>query len=149
MDERLIRFLGRMLRGVLIVALLGVLSNDTIRTVSAFSHAAVALNAAMNAAIDVVSVGATEGAAMQAADQAARDNGCVLADYQQMASELTGTRHVKISMRVSSTLTGTVLGPAIAGLIEQTPPSAWYDKHGIEFDLGYSKQVDLYGAASP
>jgi hypothetical protein len=69
--------------------------------------------------------------------------------YEQTSGESGGTLHVRVSLTVSTRVTGTVVAAPILGLIEGIEPAEWYADTGARIALGQSKQVDLIGSASP
>lgn len=149
MNGSLIRFLGRVLRAIIVLALLGVLANDVVRAGVAASQLAGALNDAINASIDAVSDGAPQRTAEHSAALAAEARGCNLVAYEQTAGGSGVTRHVRIHLSVSTEIGGMVVAPAIKGLVGGTPAAEWYADGDITIHFGQTKQVDLYGAGAP
>ncbi|HSQ22312.1 MAG TPA: hypothetical protein VLQ52_05935 [Coriobacteriia bacterium] len=158
MDDPLLRFIGRALRGVLILAVVGVIANDGFRAVSAFSRTSEALNAAMGAAISAGTGGSTAERAEQDAATAASELGGALERYEQRDGDHAGTHSVLITLAVSSPIERTLVVGPVASLLGDAPieesssgdaPTAGEpSRTAARVTLAQTKQVDVIGAAS-
>jgi hypothetical protein len=158
MDDPLLRFIRRALRGVLILAVVGVVANDGFRAVSAFSRTSEALNAAMGAAISAGTSGSTAERAEQDAATAAVGLGGSLERYEQRDGDHAGTHSVLITIAVSSPIERTLVVGPVASLLGHAPteePSSVDASAAAEpsrttarVTLAQTKKVDVIGAAS-
>jgi hypothetical protein len=133
-------FIGRLVRALIVLVLIGIALNDGIHVSSALSKGGDALNDAMSAAIDVVMV--TPDAAEEAqtvATTAAEAGGATLEEYAQESGTTFSVEHVKIKLAVSTPLTGTIVAGPVWALVTGTDPGA------PRIRLRQTKQVDVMG----
>ncbi|MBN2847876.1 MAG: hypothetical protein JXP72_05420 [Coriobacteriia bacterium] len=158
MDDPLLRFIRRALRGVLILAVVGVIANDGYRAASAFSRTSEALNAAMGAAISAGTDGAIAERAEQDAATAAAELGGALERYEQQDGDHAGTHRVLITLAVSSPIERTLVVGPVTSLLGDAPieesssgdgPAAGEPvRKAARVTLTQTKQIDVIGAAS-
>ena len=136
-------FIGRLVRAVIVLALIGIALNDGIRVSSALSKGGDALNDAMSAAIDVVTV--TPDAAEEAqtvAAAAAEAGDATLEEYSQESGTTFSVEHVKIELAITTPLQGTIVAGPVWALITGTDPGA------PRIRLRQTKQVDVMGTTN-
>jgi hypothetical protein len=136
-------FIGRLVRALIVLALIGIALNDGIRLSSALSKGGDALNDAMAAAIDIVMV--TPDAAEEAqtvAATAAEAGGATLEEYAQESGKTFSIEHVKIELAISTPLQSTIVVGPVWALIKGTDPGA------PRILLRQTKQVDVMGNAN-
>jgi hypothetical protein len=136
-------FIGRLVRALIVLALIGIALNDGIRLSSALSKGGEALNDAMAAAIDIVMV--TPDAAEEAqtvAATAAEAGGATLEEYAQESGKTFSIEHVKIELAISTPLQSTIVVGPVWALIKGTDPGA------PRILLRQTKQVDVMGNAN-
>lgn len=133
-------FIGRLVRALIVLALVGIALNDGIRVSSALSKGGDALNDAMAAAIDVVMVTPEAAEEAQAVATAAAEAGnATLEEYSQESGKTFSIEHVKIDLAISTPLESTIIAGPVWALITGTDPSA------PRIRLRQTKQVDVMG----
>lgn len=145
MDDSLMIFIAKLVRVSLTILLVGVVLNDGIRVIAAFSDAAGGLKDASNAVTDVVSATPDDVAGAQAAAAAAATaRGAELTAYEQTAALGAAVKVVDVKLAVSSRAKKTIVVAAVVGLVRRTPASEWYSGAGAQITLRRSKRVNVY-----
>lgn len=127
MPDNLLRSIRKIARIMLTLIILGVIANDAINSIKAFTTASDALTAAKNAAVDVAAQQPDNIAGAQAAATVAAEAvGGRLDTYEQTVNNVSGAKHAWITVRVSAPLGRTFLAAPIIGLVQKTPSANWY-----------------------